>query len=343
MPISIASAPASATARTTSSQPAPRPPVTYGTRSLRAGVAAGPRGALELHSSDLAGEALGDLRGVLVAAARQRDAARSSPAGTEWPASPRQPADRVRRLERGDDALGRGQQLEAGERLVVGGRRGTRRGPIGGERGVLRADARVVEAGADRVGLEDLAVLVLEEQRARAVQHAGHAAGSPTRRAGRSRARDRRPRPRRAARRCRGSRRTCPSRSTRRRRTRRRSRDRHRRGSRGTARAPRRRRRAGTRARSTGTGAARRPSRCSSACVSTRRDPVAQRLVDRVLERRAARLDRDDLGAEQLHAPHVQRLALDVDRAHEHRAVEPEQRGARSRWRRRAGPRRSRR
>ena len=57
------------------------------------------------------------------------------------------------------------------------------------------------------------------------------------------------------------------------------------------------------------------------------RDPVAQRLVDRVLERRAARLDRDDLGAEQLHAPHVERLALDVDRAHEDGAVEPEQRG----------------
>ena len=58
-----------------------------------------------------------------------------------------------------------------------------------------------------------------------------------------------------------------------------------------------------------------------------RRDPVAQRLVDRVLERRAARLDGDDLRAEQLHPPDVERLALDVDRAHEHHAVEPEQRG----------------
>ena len=36
--------------------------------------------------------------------------------------------------------------------------------------------------------------------------------------------------------------------------------------------------------------------------------------------------DRHDLGAEQLHAQDVQRLALDVDRAHEHLAVEPEQR-----------------
>ena len=37
--------------------------------------------------------------------------------------------------------------------------------------------------------------------------------------------------------------------------------------------------------------------------------------------------DRDDLGAEQLHAPHVERLALDVDRAHVDDAAEPEQRG----------------
>ena len=42
---------------------------------------------------------------------------------------------------------------------------------------------------------------------------------------------------------------------------------------------------------------------------------------------RAAAGDRDDLGAEQLHAEHVERLALDVDRAHEHEAVEAEQRG----------------
>ena len=54
---------------------------------------------------------------------------------------------------------------------------------------------------------------------------------------------------------------------------------------------------------------------------------AAHRFVDRVLQRRAPRLHRHDLGAEQLHAPHVERLALDVDRAHVDRAVEPEQRG----------------
>ena len=58
-----------------------------------------------------------------------------------------------------------------------------------------------------------------------------------------------------------------------------------------------------------------------------RRHPVAQRLVDRVLERGAPAGDRHDVGPEELHAEHVQRLSFDVDRAHEHEAVEPEQRG----------------
>ena len=45
-------------------------------------------------------------------------------------------------------------------------------------------------------------------------------------------------------------------------------------------------------------------------------DPVAQRLVHRILQRAAAGRHRLDLGAEQLHAEHVRRLALDVGRAH---------------------------
>ena len=56
------------------------------------------------------------------------------------------------------------------------------------------------------------------------------------------------------------------------------------------------------------------------------RDPLAHRVVDRVLERGAARVDRHHLGAEQPHPPHVERLALDVDRTHVDRALEPEQR-----------------
>ena len=56
-----------------------------------------------------------------------------------------EPADRVRRFERGHDPLGRGEQLEAGERLVVG------RGVVLGatlrrEHRVLGTDARIVEA-----------------------------------------------------------------------------------------------------------------------------------------------------------------------------------------------------
>ena len=45
-------------------------------------------------------------------------------------------------------------------------------------------------------------------------------------------------------------------------------------------------------------------------------DPVAQRLVHRVLQRAGAGRHRNDLGAEQLHAEDVGRLPLDIGRAH---------------------------
>jgi hypothetical protein len=45
-------------------------------------------------------------------------------------------------------------------------------------------------------------------------------------------------------------------------------------------------------------------------------DPVAQRFVHRVLQRAVAGRDRLHFGAEQLHAEHVRRLALDVGGAH---------------------------
>ena len=57
------------------------------------------------------------------------------------------------------------------------------------------------------------------------------------------------------------------------------------------------------------------------------RHPVAHRLVDRVLEGAAARADGAHGGAEQPHAEHVQRLALDVDLAHVDHALEAEERG----------------
>ena len=53
--------------------------------------------------------------------------------------------------------------------------------------------------------------------------------------------------------------------------------------------------------------------------------PVAHRLVDRVLERPGAGGDRDDLGAQHLHAGHVQRLASGVLLAHVDRALQAQQ------------------
>ena len=60
-------------------------------------------------------------------------------------------------------------------------------------------------------------------------------------------------------------------------------------------------------------------------------DPVAQRLVDRVLERRAAGVDGHDLGAEQPHPGDVERLALGVDLRPCRRRTRG--RAARPRWR----------
>ena len=60
-------------------------------------------------------------------------------------------------------------------------------------------------------------------------------------------------------------------------------------------------------------------------------DPVAHGLVDRVLEGARSGRHRDDLGAEQAHARHVEGLALGVDLAHVDDAVEAEQGGGRRR------------
>ena len=54
-------------------------------------------------------------------------------------------------------------------------------------------------------------------------------------------------------------------------------------------------------------------------------DPVAHRVVHRVLERLGAGLDGDHLGAEQPHPGHVEGLAFGVHLAHVDRAVEAEQ------------------
>src|SRR5665213_3697312 len=57
------------------------------------------------------------------------------------------------------------------------------------------------------------------------------------------------------------------------------------------------------------------------------RDPVAHRLVERVLQRLRAGLDRYDRRAQQLHPEHVLRLPLDVLRAHVDDALHAEARG----------------
>ncbi len=55
-------------------------------------------------------------------------------------------------------------------------------------------------------------------------------------------------------------------------------------------------------------------------------DPVAQSLVHGVLERARPGLDRNDLGAEQVHAEDIGLLPLDIDRAHIDHAFEAEAR-----------------
>ena len=127
---------------------------------------------------------------------------------------------------------------------------------------VLGPDARVVEPGRDRMRLDDLAVGVLQQVGERAVQHAGLALRERRAVLAELAARARPPR-RRSARRPgapdeRGEHadrvRAAADAGERRRRDRRPS-------ARRTARAPRRRSRAGSRAPAPGTGAARRPSR----------------------------------------------------------------------------------
>ena len=82
----------------------------------------------------------------------------------------------VGRFEGRNDAFGAGAKLESGQRFLVGG------GDIFDaadvvQPGMFGADAGVVEAGADAVGLGDLAVFILQQVCAIAVQHAGPSAG----------------------------------------------------------------------------------------------------------------------------------------------------------------------
>ncbi len=260
---------------------------------------------------------------VFVAAARERDehgrAAWDRVAGLA-----REPTDRVRRFERGHDAFGLRKQLEAGERFFVGG--GVVLGAtVRREHRVLGSDAGIVEPGADRRRFEHLAFFVLQEQRAHAVHDAGDAArdGRTVMTALESEAA--------------GFHADEASVGL----------------DEGAERADRIRAAADTREHQIRVApddldglAARfvaddalefahhprervRSHRRAEAVVRRfdSRDPRAHGFVDRVLQGRAPRLYGNDFGTEQAHAPHVERLAFDVDRAHVHNAPEPEERG----------------
>ena len=64
-------------------------------------------------------------------------------------------------------------------------------------------------------------------------------------------------------------------------------------------------------------------------CVLDIGDPVAQRLIERILQRARTGKRRHDFGAQELHAEHVGLLPLDVDLAHIDDAFEAEARAGR--------------
>src|SRR3954447_5374755 len=157
-PSSSMSAPASAHASPTASDVSRsgKPPIRYGISAALRPCEAKAAAILSLKREHLVE--------VLVAAARQRDQIRSRPLVRQ------DPRERVRGLERRDDALEPGDALEGVDGVGVGDRDVGRAATVTQLR-VLRADTRVVETGRDRMGLEDLALLVLEHRRHRAVEH----------------------------------------------------------------------------------------------------------------------------------------------------------------------------
>src|ERR1700683_5750993 len=72
--------------------------------------------------------------------------------------------DSVRWLQRRDDAFQLGKKLEGVERLIVG-RRKKRDAAYVVQPGVLRPNARIIEAGGERGWLVDLPILVHGEGR----------------------------------------------------------------------------------------------------------------------------------------------------------------------------------
>src|SRR4051812_16076076 len=169
-PSSSRSAPASAHASpiATDASTSGKPPIRYGISAARPG-AARKAAAMRAEPAPLPipyaepRERLGE---VLVPPAGQADEVELR---RFLRARAERPGDRVGGLQRGDDPLQLGDAAEGGERLLVGRRDVARAARVAQPR-VLGAAARVVEAGGDRVRLEDLAVPVLHERGERAVQ-----------------------------------------------------------------------------------------------------------------------------------------------------------------------------
>ena len=78
-------------------------------------------------------------------------------------------------LECGNDAFGAAQVVEGLQGFLVGDAHVL--GAFGVlQPGMLRSHARIVQAGTDAVGLDDLSVIALQHVGAVAMQHARHAA-----------------------------------------------------------------------------------------------------------------------------------------------------------------------
>src|ERR1700686_716394 len=82
----------------------------------------------------------------------------------------------MRRFERGNDALDATAIAKRGERLIVRDRN-ILRAPVVLEPRMFRPDAGIVEPCRNRVGLDDLTVLILQQVGAIAVEYAGLACG----------------------------------------------------------------------------------------------------------------------------------------------------------------------
>src|SRR5262245_53177444 len=144
------------------------PPAGGGNASaIGAGVAGGWAGG----SPSGKGDAKGARHGVHILVAAPAEVHEDRAVGRQGGRQARGMGDGVGRFQGGDDALTPAEELECFQRLGVGGR-----GVLGAanvlEVAVLRPDARVVEAGADAMGGDDLAVRILQEIGARTVEHA---------------------------------------------------------------------------------------------------------------------------------------------------------------------------